>query len=131
MKYQYKGAKGLPAISKMTGVSARALEYRINARGMTVGEAIRHDGARYDSLQYQYQGYVGVKAIADAFGIKHSMLFRRIKYMGLSVEEAVMYKYNSKKMSHAETKAQINDAIKSPCALSDTWKLALGMGGWS
>ncbi|QLK47170.1 hypothetical protein DR996_02650 [Vibrio owensii] len=91
---------------------------------MSAEEAVNYTPpfTRYDEVKYQ--GHVGLKAIAKALNLSYDTLRYRMDRLGLSIEEAIDYH------NHSGTREVETKGVKSP-DVSNLWKRALGMGGWS
>lgn len=124
---EYKGYKGMRAIAEMAGIPEGTLRHRIVVQGYSVEEAVALK--KDQRKQFEYKGYVGLKDIAEAFGVNYNTLRRRLSVMGLSIEEAVNMKTNYPTERKAPKKRKEVVATKSPVELSQSWRMALGMGG--
>lgn len=124
---EYKGYKGMREIAEMAGIPTGTLRHRIVVQGYSVEEAISLK--KDQRKKHEYKGYIGLKNIAEAFCVNHNTLRRRINDMGLSIEEAVNMKTNYPTERKAPKKRKEVVATKSPVELSQSWRMALGMGG--
>ncbi|EGQ7976998.1 hypothetical protein GN712_02010 [Vibrio cholerae] len=137
IKNEYQGAKGLRAISELTGIPKPTLHQRIYRLGMTVEEAVNHQKGIYvKKKQHEYQGLVGLAEISRHYGIPLRTLHYRVQTKGMSIEDALSnaaYKASPKK---EKAKAQAPVKAKKECKKHGTnkpdllhplWKLALGI----
>lgn len=116
--WEYQGHKGLPAISKHTGISFQALNYRVHSRKMTIEEAVAEGASKAMGTKYEYKGFRGLRNIAKAYGIPHKTLESRVVQMGMDIEEAL-----TKPIRHRVCKG------KQERNTDSLWRLALGLGG--
>ncbi len=128
MDIEYKGCKGISAISEMTGIPDSTLRHRIYKKGLDIDMAVKK--ASGATKHYEYKGVVGLKDIAKKFGINYNTLRRRISDLGMSIDEAVTTPVinRAQKKETVIKKAEVV-GIKNPDLLNHLWKLALGIGG--
>lgn len=89
-QYEYKGAVGIPAISKKTGVKESRLHYLVSKHDMDIHEAVT-TALRQDRIEFEttHKGSTGLKAIADDVGLSFRTLKHRMLTLGMSIEKAV------------------------------------------
>ncbi|HDZ9236826.1 TPA: hypothetical protein RUZ14_002227 [Vibrio cholerae] len=134
IKNEYQGAKGLRAISELTGIPKPTLNQRIYQLGMTVEEAVNHQKGIYvKKKQHEYQGIVGLAAIARHYGMPMTTLYGRVECRGMTVEEA-MNKPVIRKAAQPKTQPDPQASVKASKAelvksdlINPLWKLALGI----
>lgn len=140
IKHEYQGAKGLRAISELTGILKSTLHQRIYRLGMTVEEAVNHQkGIHVKKKQHEYQGLIGLAEIARHYGMPMTTLYNRVEHQGMTVEEALNNpirrkavqpkakpKPNTQSKPQASVKASKAELVK-PDLLHPLWKLALGI----
>ncbi|SHF87393.1 hypothetical protein [Vibrio gazogenes] len=85
--------------------------------------------------KYSYRGIDGLKAIAAKYGINPETLRQRIVNQGMSITAAINAGDGRFSQKEAREKRKVNYhlprqqvGIKHPDLLSQTWKLALGIG---
>ncbi|WP_047110860.1 hypothetical protein, partial [Vibrio vulnificus] len=122
VKYEYKGAKGLTEISKLTGICKATIKARMQRNKCSVKEAVEHQA---EESRPEWQGHVGFTAIANAFGIERSTLSNRVRKMGLSIEEALTKESFHKGNKRADKKESLENGLLTK--LDPRWKLALGI----
>ncbi|HAS3586434.1 TPA: hypothetical protein I6208_002839 [Vibrio cholerae] len=134
IKHEYQGAKGLRAISELTGIPKDTLSQRIQKLGMTVEEAVNHQkGIHVKKNQHEYQGLIGLAEIARHYGMPMTTLYCRVEHQGMTVEEALNKPVRRKAVRpktqpepQASVKASKAELVK-PDLLHPLWKLALGI----
>ena len=116
----YQGIKGLPEISKHTGIPLSTLKNRVNKERLTIKQAVEL-GKPKNGVQtkYEYQGICGLKNIAEAHQFPYGTLMTRVIQMGMPIQEAL-----EKPIKRQRTLS------KQPVLKIDTlWALTLGIGG--
>ncbi|ABQ21291.1 TPA: hypothetical protein I6801_003533 [Vibrio cholerae] len=141
IKNEYQGAKGLRAISELTGIPKPTLHQRIYRLGMTVEEAVNHQKGIYvKKKQHEYQGIVGLAAISRQYGVPLRTLYSRVISQGMTVEEAVNKPIRrglnllAKRAAQPKTQPEPQASVKAskaesvkPDLINPLWKLALGI----
>lgn len=122
--YQYQGAKGLKAISQLTGIPKPTLSSRIRNFGLTVEQAVHYKSTHGET--YELNGVFGLKNIAQAHGMNYSTLRHRLVKMNMPIEEAVKKDplYNNRKPIERKPKQEQQGLLTE---LHPLWALALGI----
>ncbi|MFW1285820.1 hypothetical protein ACEV8A_00740 [Vibrio parahaemolyticus] len=116
--YEYQGIKGLPAISRHTGIPFSCLSYRVHQLKMTITEAVNEGESKANATKYEYKGVHGLRNIANAYNFPHKTLESRVIQLGMDIGEAL--------------KKPIRRRVcngKSGVSKDSLWKSALGIGG--
>ncbi|HIF6018602.1 TPA: hypothetical protein ACX3GV_000090 [Vibrio parahaemolyticus] len=118
--YVYQGVKGLPAISKHTGIHISTLRNRVNRENLTINQAVELGCPKYGvRTKHEYHGICGLKNIAVAHQFPYGTLMTRVIQMGMPIKEAL------EKPIRQQRSSKNMPVLK----IDPLWALALGIGG--